>query len=118
MAGIIDGKQLAETIRKEIASDVQEFFNTSGRRPRLAAVLAGDDPASHVYVRNKVKACEQVGIDSESHLLDSCEPKKSFLDCFINSMSRILSMEFCSNCLCQKGSARLKPLMQFILRKM
>ncbi|HSE39728.1 MAG TPA: bifunctional 5,10-methylenetetrahydrofolate dehydrogenase/5,10-methenyltetrahydrofolate cyclohydrolase [Acidobacteriota bacterium] len=71
MAAIIDGKQLAETIRKEIAAGVQEFSDKYKRRPRLAAVLAGDDPASHVYVRNKVKACEQVGIESESHHLDA-----------------------------------------------
>ncbi|HEY7160538.1 MAG TPA: bifunctional 5,10-methylenetetrahydrofolate dehydrogenase/5,10-methenyltetrahydrofolate cyclohydrolase [Acidobacteriota bacterium] len=80
MAGIIDGKALAETIRKEISNDVQDFFAKSGRRPRLAAVLAGDDPASHVYVRNKVKACEQVGIESESQYLPATISEKELLD--------------------------------------
>jgi methylenetetrahydrofolate dehydrogenase (NADP+) / methenyltetrahydrofolate cyclohydrolase len=80
MAGIIDGKGLAETIRKEISNDVQDFFAESGRRPRLAAVLAGDDPASHVYVRNKVKACEQVGIESESHYLPATISEEELLD--------------------------------------
>jgi methylenetetrahydrofolate dehydrogenase (NADP+)/methenyltetrahydrofolate cyclohydrolase len=79
MTGIIDGKQLAETIRKEIAAEVQQFFESSGRRPRLAAVLAGDDPASHVYVRNKVKACEQVGLESESHYLDASVSEEELL---------------------------------------
>lgn len=79
MAGIIDGKALAETIRKEISNDVQDFFAKSGRRPRLAAVLAGDDPASHVYVRNKVKACEQVGIESESHYLPATISEEELL---------------------------------------
>ena len=80
MAGIIDGKALAETIRKEISNEVQDFFAKSGRRPRLAAVLAGDDPASHVYVRNKVKACEQVGIESESHYLPATISEEELLD--------------------------------------
>ncbi len=80
MAGIIDGKALAETIRKEISTDVQDFFAKSGRRPCLAAVLAGDDPASHVYVRNKVKACEQVGIESESHYLPATISEEELLD--------------------------------------
>ena len=80
MAGIIDGKALAETIRKEISNEVQDFFSKSGRRPRLAAVLAGDDPASHVYVRNKVKACEQVGIESESHYLPATLSEEELLD--------------------------------------
>lgn len=80
MAGIIDGKALAETIRKEISTEVQDFFAKSGRRPRLAAVLAGDDPASHVYVRNKVRACEQVGIESESHYLPATVSEDELLD--------------------------------------
>lgn len=80
MTGIIDGKALAETIRKEISNDVQDFFAKSGRRPRLAAVLAGDDPASHVYVRNKVKACEQVGLESESHYLPATISEEELLD--------------------------------------
>ncbi len=80
MAAIIDGKALAETIRKEISTEVRDFFAKSGRRPRLAAVLAGDDPASHVYVRNKVKACEQVGIESESHYLPATVSEDELLD--------------------------------------
>lgn len=80
MPAIIDGKALAETIRKEISNDVQDFFAKSGRRPRLAAVLAGDDPASHVYVRNKVKACEQVGLESESHYLPATISEEELLD--------------------------------------
>jgi methylenetetrahydrofolate dehydrogenase (NADP+) / methenyltetrahydrofolate cyclohydrolase len=80
MAGIIDGKALAETIRKEISNEVQDFFAKSGRRPRLAAVLAGDDPASHVYVRNKVKACEQVGIESQSNYLPATIREEELLD--------------------------------------
>lgn len=60
----LDGKSIAAQIRQEITSDVQDFVSRSGKRPKLAAVLVGDDPASQVYVRNKERACEQVGIES------------------------------------------------------
>jgi methylenetetrahydrofolate dehydrogenase (NADP+) / methenyltetrahydrofolate cyclohydrolase len=69
MPRIIDGRQLAESIRQEISVSAKSFFEQYGVRPRLAAILVGDDPASHVYVRNKVRACEQVGLESESHHL-------------------------------------------------
>jgi methylenetetrahydrofolate dehydrogenase (NADP+) / methenyltetrahydrofolate cyclohydrolase len=79
MAQVIDGKQLADSIRAEIAGTVTEFLGLHGRRPRLAAVLVGDDPASHVYVRNKVRACEQIGIDSESHHLPASTSQEELL---------------------------------------
>lgn len=65
-ARIIDGKSLAASIRHSLAADVARLA-TQGRRPGLAVVLAGDDPASRVYVRNKVKACEEIGVHSELH---------------------------------------------------
>lgn len=68
-ARILDGKKLAETIRGEIAVEVAAFAKETGGRPGLAAVLVGDNSASQVYVRNKRKACEQVGIDSSLHEL-------------------------------------------------
>ncbi len=61
---IIDGKQLAQIIKEEIAKDVQQIIASGSRPPHLAAVLVGDDPASQVYVRNKVRSCEQVGFRS------------------------------------------------------
>lgn len=62
---IIDGKTIAKDLRDELARQVQAFDNPPG----LAVILVGDDPASHVYVGNKIKACEQVGIQSfESRL--------------------------------------------------
>lgn len=64
MCKIIDGKQLAESIRAEIAEKVAAFRAESGIEPCLVAVLVGDDPASQVYVRNKQKACEKAGIES------------------------------------------------------
>jgi methylenetetrahydrofolate dehydrogenase (NADP+)/methenyltetrahydrofolate cyclohydrolase len=68
-ARVIDGKQLAQTMRAEIAADVQAFHARTGVKPGLAAVLVGEDPASQVYVRNKRKACQDVGIDSWLHAL-------------------------------------------------
>jgi len=61
---LIDGKALANTIKEEIAVEVTELKKAGGKTPHLAAVLIGDDPASAVYVRNKVRACEKVGFKS------------------------------------------------------
>lgn len=61
---IIDGKQLAKEIKTEIAEAVQKIVEAGKRPPHLAAVLVGEDPASQVYVRNKVRSCEQVGFKS------------------------------------------------------
>jgi methylenetetrahydrofolate dehydrogenase (NADP+) / methenyltetrahydrofolate cyclohydrolase len=63
-ATILDGNKIAAEIRAEVAEQVREMA-AMGVRPGLAAVLAGNDPASEVYVRNKVKACDEVGIYSE-----------------------------------------------------
>lgn len=65
-ATLIDGKQMAEEIRAEIARDVAALAERSGVKPGLAAVLVGEDPASAIYVRNKRRACEEAGIFSET----------------------------------------------------
>ncbi len=67
-AQIINGKQISDTIREEIKSDVAAL-REKGVRPGLAVVLVGEDPASQVYVRNKAKACEDLGFYSEVHRL-------------------------------------------------
>lgn len=61
---IIDGKELAKTIKAELAETVAKIKSEGGKTPHLAAVLIGDDAASQVYVRNKVRSCEQCGFDS------------------------------------------------------
>jgi methylenetetrahydrofolate dehydrogenase (NADP+) / methenyltetrahydrofolate cyclohydrolase len=63
-ARIIDGRQIAEKLRAEIARDAAGFHSQTGVAPHLAAVLVGDDPASAVYVRNKQTACEKAGLKS------------------------------------------------------
>lgn len=64
MAEIIDGKLVSSVVRSKIAEEILAFKNCSGITPGLAVVIVGDNPASMVYVRNKKKACEQVGINS------------------------------------------------------
>lgn len=64
MGNIIDGKSTAERIRGELKGEIQKFRRKAGRPPGLAVFLVGDDAASKIYVRNKGKACEEVGIYS------------------------------------------------------
>ncbi len=61
---LIDGTQLAKTIKLEMAQEVEILERNGGKIPHLAAVLVGDNPASEAYVRNKIKSCEQVGFKS------------------------------------------------------
>jgi methylenetetrahydrofolate dehydrogenase (NADP+)/methenyltetrahydrofolate cyclohydrolase len=68
-AVLLDGKQLAQTMQAEIAADAAELLRRRGVRPGLAAVLVGDNPASQIYVRNKRRACDKVGIASFLHEL-------------------------------------------------
>ena len=63
-ASLIDGKSYAARTRATIAAEVKNLKQTHGITPGLAVILVGDDPASHVYVRNKKAACEEVGIAS------------------------------------------------------
>ncbi len=68
-AKILDGKALAEEIRGEVAIGVAEMKQNHGVPPGLAAVLVGDDPASAIYVRNKRRACDEVGMISDTIVL-------------------------------------------------
>lgn len=79
LAQVIDGKAIARQIQSELAEEVIEFLQNNSVAPCLAAVLVGDDPASHVYVRNKRRACEQVGIDSQLHQLPADASQEDLL---------------------------------------
>jgi methylenetetrahydrofolate dehydrogenase (NADP+)/methenyltetrahydrofolate cyclohydrolase len=68
-AQILDGRVTADQIKEEVAAEVRRLLAQHGVKPRLAAVLVGDDDASAVYVRNKVRACAEVGIVSAQRLL-------------------------------------------------
>jgi len=63
-ANIIDGKQIGQEIRNEVKVAVEDRLKKGLPAPGLATVLVGENPASQVYVRNKQKACAEVGINS------------------------------------------------------
>lgn len=69
MAQIISGKEVALKVRESIKKDVCELYEKTGKRPGLAVIIVGEDPASQVYVRNKAKGCEEVGFYSEVYRL-------------------------------------------------
>ncbi len=78
-AVLLDGKQLAQTMQAEIAAAVTDFVQKHHAQPGLAAVLVGDNPASHKYVRNKRRACEKVGIASFLHELPATTTQADLL---------------------------------------
>lgn len=69
MSVLIDGKALAAQLRREIREKSENFRRERGKDIGLAVILVGEDPASQVYVRNKIKACEEVGVKSFSYHL-------------------------------------------------
>lgn len=69
MYKLIDGKQIANSIRSDLTQKIAEFKKNTAREIGLAVVLVGQNPASQIYVRNKVKACEEVGIKSFTYYL-------------------------------------------------
>jgi methylenetetrahydrofolate dehydrogenase (NADP+) / methenyltetrahydrofolate cyclohydrolase len=79
MGTIIDGKTVARAIQAEIKEEVDGLKRRWGMVPGLGVVLVGDDPASHLYVKNKEKACKEVGIRSEEHLLPASVSEKELL---------------------------------------
>jgi len=67
-AEILSGKEIGQSIRDRLKGEIDKILETGAPKPRLAVVLIGDDPASHVYVRNKQRACEKAGIDTEDEM--------------------------------------------------
>ena len=63
-AQIISGTELSKKIKSDVANKIEHYRAQGKRAPGLAVILVGDDPASQVYVRNKIKACDEVGIKS------------------------------------------------------
>lgn len=66
---ILSGKEIADTIKREVGDEVEKLVSSYGFRPGLAVVRVGEDPASAVYVGNKVKTSEELGLISEHHHL-------------------------------------------------
>jgi methylenetetrahydrofolate dehydrogenase (NADP+)/methenyltetrahydrofolate cyclohydrolase len=78
-ARIIDGKAEAEALRKRVAAAVGELKSGHGLTPGLAVVIVGEDPASHVYVRNKARQTVEAGMNSWEHRLDVATPEAELL---------------------------------------
>lgn len=80
MSEIIDGKALAAKIKEDVKVRAVEFEKKYGRKVGLAVVKAGDDPASAIYVRNKIKACEACNIASYAHYFDGNVTEAALID--------------------------------------
>lgn len=78
-ARLIDGRARAARLRAEVAEGAARLRATSGMTPGLAVVLVGDDPASDIYVRAKVRACEEAGLRSLSHRLPATATQAQLL---------------------------------------
>ena len=66
---ILDGKAISAQIRAELKIETAAFTQKAGRKPGLATILVGENPASHTYVANKIKACAEIGMESIHHPL-------------------------------------------------
>ncbi len=86
MTVIIDGKSLAKKIREQLKLECEEL-KEQNINPKLAVIMVGDNPASKVYVKNKSKACEEVGIEYEEYLLKGNISQKELLD-LINTLNK------------------------------
>ena len=86
MAQIIDGKAISAQIRQEIKQETEEFAKVNGFRPGLAVIIVGEDPASQVYVRNKKRACDEVGFYSESYELPASTTQEE-LDALVDKLN-------------------------------
>lgn len=84
---VIDGKQTAKAVRAEIKAEVEAYERATGGKVGLAVVLAGNDAASKIYVNNKIKACEEVGIRSFAHYLPENVSQKQLIE-FIDALAR------------------------------
>lgn len=78
-AQIIDGKQIAAELRKTLKQRIDKRIDDGLRKPGLAVILVGSDPASEVYVRNKRKGCKEIGIESLAYDLDSDTTEEKLL---------------------------------------
>jgi methylenetetrahydrofolate dehydrogenase (NADP+)/methenyltetrahydrofolate cyclohydrolase len=77
---IIDGKKIASVLKEDMKNEVVDLKKKFGKVPGLAVVLVGDDPASHSYVRNKHRACQEVGIASYEYTFDSSVRESELLE--------------------------------------
>lgn len=79
MANLIDGKLISAQIREELTEETKAFVARTGVTPGLAVIIVGEDPASQVYVRNKRRACEQIGYYSEAYELPATTSQEELM---------------------------------------
>ena len=72
---LIDGKAISAQIRSELAENTKKLKEEKGIVPGLAVIIVGEDPASQIYVRNKARACEELGFHSEVYRLPAETPE-------------------------------------------
>ena len=77
---ILDGKVVAASIKAQLKEDIEQLKNKVGRPPRLVIISAGDDPASKVYVRNKIKTAEEVGIATKHYCFAADDEPEAVLE--------------------------------------
>ena len=121
----IDGKALSAQIRAELKEKVALFKDTYGFAPGLAVILVGADPASQVYVRNKHRACEELGMTSFEYTLPENTKEEELVELLKNSMQTIqftaywYSCRFLNILMKKESSKRFSPKktsMPFILK--
>ena len=80
MAQIIDGKEFSKEIREGLKNEINSLSIKTGKYPVLAVILAGDDPASQVYVKNKIKTCAEIGVVSREYLKEATVTENELLE--------------------------------------
>lgn len=78
-AQILDGREIARRLQEEIKKEVTRLQRELQVTPSLAVILVGDDPASAIYVRNKARACQEIGVKSDQYLLPADVPEETIL---------------------------------------
>ena len=89
MSKIIDGKAISERVKEQLKSKVEDFYSKHGRKITLAVVMVGNNPASQVYVRNKIRGTEQVGMKSLSYVLPEETTQKELEELILELSSNV-----------------------------
>lgn len=87
MASIINGKEISGKLHEKLKKEVAKIKNDQNLQPSLAVIIVGDDPASKIYVRNKKRACEEIGIKSYEFALPANTSEKELLN-LINTLNK------------------------------
>mgnify|MGYP002543875318 CR=1 FL=1 len=96
MSQIIDGKLVSKQVRQRVKEETEKL-KAKGITPGLAVIIVGDDPASQVYVKNKEKACDEVGFYSEKYALPENTTQEELNNLVKNLTIKRKSAAFCAN---------------------